>query len=290
MTEPGERLRELLRTSTEPPAMDRDQVLAGVYARQALLARRRSLLRWAMTGLGTAAVALAVYVGSRLSARVPSFENLSPVTTDSVPQSPSGDEVMVTHQEASTPSSLIPLLPHRNQLRMDIDHLMTQRRELTMEIANDKAPAASRELAKKELVEVEQDLAAAKRALNVIDAELAGRPVIPVAIEEPVQTHTFTEIPVGVPVVVGRPVVAWIAGASTLVLLVMLSMMLWVRRTTRAALSEVASLRTQSGTQMTALSEGIEAIALEVERIGEGQRYLSKMIATPQEAAPQPRQ
>lgn len=285
MTDPGERTREMLRGSTEVPAVDRNYIWSGMRQRQSRLARRRDMLRWSITGLVTTLAAFGLWFGMRI---VPGIRSMAgvPVAADSIPTPPSGAEAMVIQQEA--PTALIPLLGNRTQIRMDIDHLSNQRRELTSTLDNPSLSKASRELAVRELAEVEQQLAASKRALAAIDAQISqtsGQPVAiaPVPPMEHVTTHV-QEIPV--PVYFGSRQMALASSIGILSILVMLAMLLWVRRTARAALREVVALRTQSSTQLNTMTEGIEAIALEVERIGEGQRYLSKAIGAPHAAVP----
>lgn len=204
---------------------------------------------------------------------------------------------MIAQEAQPAPSSLIPLLGHRTQLRMDIDHLTEQRRNLTSELNIPSLSKAQRDLVVRDLADIEQQLAASKRALAAVDQQLAGgTPVAAEATTPPgEQITTYVEVPSvpPVPFVVGsQQVISWVAGIGGAVVLLLMATMVWVRRSVRATLRELATLRTQSGTQLTALSEGIEAIAVEVERIGEGQRYLSKMIGAPNQAVaaePNPR-
>lgn len=212
---------------------------------------------------------------------VPNFvERPVIVAADSVQEAHSGALPMPAIQE--TPSAIIPLLGHRTQLRMDIDQLAGRRTSLLRGIASD-LPPAERAALRQELAEVEEQLASSKAALAVVDRQLSGHSggdaAVAISVPEPVTTTTqIVEVPTFVS---GASMIPWFAGGGTLIVLLMIGTMLWVRRTTRAALNEVASLRTQAGAQLTALSEGIEAIALEIERIGESQRYLSKVVAAP---------
>jgi hypothetical protein len=289
MNEPGPRLRELLNEHTTAPTIDRDRMWAGVRARQSIRARRRGVLRWSMVGLGTSVTAIAVVFGLRQSPvaeilpgpfAVAADSNLT-IPADSLP----GAEPMVA--QTTQDPTLLPLLGNRTQLRMDIDHLMEQRRDLTSELNITSLSKAQRDLIVRDLAEIEQQLASSKRALNAIDQELAGRtPVAGEAVAAPVE-HITTHVdvpPIPVPFFVGGDVIPWVAGTGAAMVLLVMATLMWVRRSVRATLRELATLRTQSGTQLTALSEGVEAIALEVERIGEGQRYLSKMVGAPNQA------
>jgi hypothetical protein len=277
MTEPGPRMRETLSNSTTPPSIDHDRMWSGVQARHSTMSRRRNWFRWTLLGVAGAISATGLLIVGRT---VPNFMR-SPVivAADSVHEELPGATHMPAIQE--TPSAIIPLLGHRTQLRMDIDQLAGRRTSLLRGIASD-VPPAERAALRQELAEVEEQLAASKAALAIVDRQLAGHSggeaSVAISVPEPVITTHVVE---GPRFVDGATLIPWFAGAGTLIVLMMIATMLWVRRTTRAALNEVASLRTQAGTQLTALSEGIEAIALEIERIGESQRYLSKVVAAP---------
>ncbi len=277
MTEPGPRMRETLKNSTTPPAVDHDRLWAGVQDRHSTFSRRRNLFRWTLLGIAGAASTAALYVAGRT---VPDFfRSPAIIAADSI-QEHSGALPMPPQE---TPSAMIPLLGHRTQLRMDIDQLSHRRTSLLRDIADSDVTPPVRAALRQELAEVEEQLAATKAALVIVDRQLAGHsnPQAAVAISVPEPMTTTTQI-VEVPTFInGATMIPWFAGGGTLLVLMMIATMLWVRRTTRAALHEVASLRTQAGTQLTALSQGIEAIALEIERIGESQRYLSKVIAAP---------
>jgi hypothetical protein len=52
-----------------------------------------------------------------------------------------------------------------------------------------------------------------------------------------------------------------------------------IARSTRQALTQ---LEAQVSSQHATLASGIDAIAVEVERLGEGQRFMSKVLATPE--------
>jgi hypothetical protein len=286
MTEPGPRMRDTMRNSTTPPPIDHDQMWAGVQVRHSTMSRRRNLFRWAMLGIAGAVSAIGLLIVGRT---VPNLvERPVIIAADSVQEE---HPIAYTPAVQETPSAMIPLLGHRTQLRMDIDQLSHRRTSLLRDIAEANVTPPLRAALRQELAEVEEQLAASKAALVMVDRQLAGHSSseTPVAISAPEAVTTTTQI-IEVPTFInGASVIPWFAGGGTLIMLMMIATMLWVRRTTRAALNEVASLRTQAGTQLTALSEGIEAIAVEVERIGESQRYISKAIATPnQRAASEP--
>ena len=61
----------------------------------------------------------------------------------------------------------------------------------------------------------------------------------------------------------------------------------YMRRIARMTREALAAIEKQVSSQHATLASGIDAIAVEVERLGEGQRFMSKALAGP-EAKPAP--
>lgn len=124
----------------------------------------------------------------------------------------------------------------------------------------------------------EADIASTRTALRLVDNQLAALQgeAAPVVAQEAV---TFSESP---PVVIRPPLPGepflWAAGISLTALLIVFAALLAFRRTMRSAVDALSSLQGQASTQLSALTSGIEAIAIEVERLGENQRFMSKAI------------
>jgi hypothetical protein len=188
----------------------------------------------------------------------------------------SPSEPSMSQENPDVPSNLIPLLGHRASLRSDAINYEQRRDELVRKV--EQSTGREHDRAEQELVSVEQQLEATRQAINVIDRQLLGRETIvtQAVAEAPPQVFQF-----GSPGLPGE--VVWAAGgAGGLLLLGMLSLLVYMRhiaRTTRHALSLIEG---QVSSQHATLASGIDAIALEVERLGEGQRFMSKVLTTPE--------
>ena len=276
MTDPGARMREVLRDSTSAPALDRDRTWMGVVARQALAARRRSMFRWAMIGVAASLSVVAVYAGRRIAPQRSLLDGPIMVAADSSIQTTTSGE-QITTQDA-----LMLLLGHRSSLQMEINSLSSKRSQLNRELAGVHERSAPPEVLRRELQDVEEQLSAAKAAMQLVDKQLSGQ--VGAATGAPVVASgehiTYTAAPPTI-VEVGRPPMFWIAGTGGAIVVIILLTSLWLRRTTRAAIRELAAFRAESGTRHVAVSEAIDAMALEIERIGEAQRFLSKSIGAP---------
>ena len=61
----------------------------------------------------------------------------------------------------------------------------------------------------------------------------------------------------------------------------MIAMLGYMRRIARKTREALAAIEKQVSSQHATLASGIDAIAVEVERLGEGQRFMSKALAGP---------
>jgi hypothetical protein len=68
------------------------------------------------------------------------------------------------------------------------------------------------------------------------------------------------------------------AGISAMAMLMMVAVLYFFRRTMRATAETLSSFQANASSQLSAMTSGIEAVAIEVERLGENQRFMSKVI------------
>lgn len=171
------------------------------------------------------------------------------------------------------PSNLLPLLGHRSSLRIDVNNAEMRRDALVARL--EQTTGREHDRIEQELAAVEQQLEASRVAINIIDRQLMGH-------ETPVVTHAIADAPqvfqFGSPGIPGE--VIWAAGgASGLLLLGMLSLLVYMRRVARSTREALSLIEGQVSSQHATLAAGIDAIALEVERLGEGQRFMSKVLS-----------
>jgi hypothetical protein len=277
MREPSALIRDAYPDDPLDPA-GRDRLWSTMQHRQTRNARVRNLVRAGallVAGAIIAAVAFLRSGGRSMDRRLtgPVVIAADSLTTNSPPE-PS----MIQEIQEPVPSNLIPLLGHRSSLRTDIVNFEQRQNELVRRV--NQTTGREHDAAANELVAVEHQLESSRLALSIIDRELAGH--------ESIVTHTEVAASSGPQVIQigGGPMstqLMWAAGgAGGLLLLGMLTMLVYMRRivqSTRAALSLVEG---QVSSQHATLAAGIDAIALEVERLGEGQRFMSKVLAGPE--------
>jgi len=273
MTERNELVRDAFQEDSLS-ASDRDRLWSTLQHRQTRQARLRNLVRAGVLLLAGAILAAVMFLrfGIRSSTGpvVVAVDSLT-INTSSEPsmiQEPPRDQV---------PSNLIPLLGHRSSLRMDITNYELRRDELVKQLEN--TTGRQHDRVEQELSAVEQQLEASRLAINVIDRQLTG-------FESSVVTHTFAETPpqvfqFGSSGISGQ--VMWAAGgAGGLLLLGMLTLLVYMRHIARSTRQALSLIEGQVSSQHATLASGIDAIALEVERLGEGQRFMSKVLTTPE--------
>lgn len=263
-------------------AADRDRLWNTMQHRQARQARAKFLVRASLLLLAVFAIVAAVYAVIRSSSDlvVP-----VPVAADSISDNSPVERSMTQETRKEVPSSLIPLLGHRSQLTMDMRHLQDRQLELAQVLNQTPSGTTSHGVVVGQLKSIEQQLEATRVAISVIDAQLAGQPV-PVSLGTPMIAPP--EFP---PVNLNPPLsdeLIWTSGGPLVLLaLGMVAMLGYMRRIARKTREVLVAIEKQVASQHATLASGIDAIALEVERLGEGQRFMSKVLAGP-EAKPAP--
>jgi hypothetical protein len=174
------------------------------------------------------------------------------------------------------PSNLIPLLGHRSSLRMDLNNFNARREELETRL-NQTAGREHDRIAT-ELASLESQIHSTQIALEVVDRQLAGHNA-PLPAMPPMETITveppqfFT-----VPNPANGEMIAFVGGVGALLALGMVAVVGYIRRLSRTLKDALTQIEGQVSSQHATLASGIDAIAVEVERLGEGQRFMSKVL------------
>jgi hypothetical protein len=159
---------------------------------------------------------------------------------------------------------------HRRELRGQLEQLEDRRSNLVRELTD--APAAAEAGLRNRLVEIDARIVELDNALAAADAQVAAAAAVPGAVyEEPV---TFSRMLGPDPEVFGVVAVVFM-----LVFLLPLTIA-WARRIWRKSpASAPAALPPGVDDRLNRLEAGVDSIALEIERIGEGQRFLTRIMA-----------
>lgn len=278
MNDRNERVREAF---ADAPALDRDRVWQRVLEDRARSGRRRLAARAAM--FVTAISVVLGFVALRnadVREGIMSRLGMSPVPAhlDSIATMSSPEASVAIQQE--TPSSLIPLLGHRTALRHDIQEIESKVETIRNMLQSHPNDAQTRQLELDMQLATEQ-LQSSMIALRAIDRQIAGMEGTPMP-ELPVIPDVVT-IQADPPIFVNEAIqterMVILGGVGVTLLLAVVMMGIYVRRSVRATVGSITEIQSQLATQQATLAAGIDAIALEVERLGEGQRYMSKVLA-----------
>jgi len=162
-------------------------------------------------------------------------------------------------------------LAQRRELRNQLERLEDQRQDLRKELNRDGdgnvSNAADRAGVEARIKEIDGRISAVDQQIAKADAAVAQAAALPGATEQPREERNGPpgEI-LAVPIVFTIFVLAPIAVA-------------YARRIWRRGSPAVAPIPTDLTDRLDAMGQAVESIAIEVERIGEGQRFLTRVMS-----------
>lgn len=155
----------------------------------------------------------------------------------------------------------------QRELRNQRSTLDGQRRDLQLQLQRSSNAVVTKGIEAR-LVALDARQADLDKQLAAADAQVATAAATPgVVVEEPRSNH---DVPPGVMVMGGL--------GMLMVLLLPLSIAFTRRVWRRAGQAQPASLPAELFDRMASIERGVEAVAIEVERIGEGQRFVSQLL------------
>ena len=190
------------------------------------------------------------------------------------------------------------LVGQRRQLVSEIEDLQERKVDLIGRLT-----AASREQAtmyRQTIAETDQQLASARNALRGIDDAIAARQGRPVATPAPPAPDVVRQGPQGPqgpqapqiwrgwetvpPAFPADPLPLYLSGgALTLVALAIVAGMVFARRLRRETAAAFERLYQDTRADLQKLTLGVDAMSVELERIGEGQRFVTKALVEKKE-------
>ena len=162
----------------------------------------------------------------------------------------------------------------RDVLEEQLESLQELRNELTTQLAQPDLPqdATSGILAR--VAELDKRIASVDRQMADADANIARTAAIPGATREP-----------DPPPRQGPPEEAFVLGGMLIVVTLLPLSIAFARRIWRRGATIIAPLPAAIGEQLNRLEQAVESIALEVERLGEGQRFMARVLTEREPAA-----
>lgn len=155
----------------------------------------------------------------------------------------------------------------RDELGEQLDNLQNTRSQLVRELEQVPAAAAGRAGIEARIAGIDARIAAMDKQIADADAQVATAAAVPGAIVEPpriVRTGPPEEVFV-------------LSGVFMIIVLLPLSIA-YARRIWRRGAAVVTAMPRELSERFGRLEQAVEATALEVERIGEGQRFLTRLF------------
>ena len=158
----------------------------------------------------------------------------------------------------------------RNELRDQLERLEDQRSELQVELRQSTGDADKKGLEQR-LANVDIRILDVEKQLADADANVARAAAIPGAVQEP------RPIPRQ-----GPPEEVFVLAGIFMFIVVLPLTIAYARRIWRRGAAAVSAIPQEIYDRFSRLDQAIDSVAIEVERIGEGQRYLTRVYADQQ--------
>jgi hypothetical protein len=155
----------------------------------------------------------------------------------------------------------------RNELRNQLDDLQGTRQSIAGQLEELSATSPERKPLEARLTDVDQRIVTVDGQLATNAMQVAQAAAIPGAVVEPPPY-----------VRQGPPEEAWVAGGFFMVLVIFPLTIAYARRIWRRGAVTVSAFPKELSERLFRMEQAVEATSLEVERIGEGQRFLTRLF------------
>jgi hypothetical protein len=155
----------------------------------------------------------------------------------------------------------------RRELSNQLEELQSTRESITGQLEELPSGSAERKSLETRLTDVDQRISSVDQMLASNAMQIAQAAAIPGAVVE-----QKPDIPRG------PPQEAWVMGGFFLVLVMFPLTIAWARRIWRRSAATVTAFPKELVERLQRMEQSIEATSIEVERIGEGQRFLTRLF------------
>ena len=155
----------------------------------------------------------------------------------------------------------------RNELKNQLDELQGTRREISSQLEGIAAGSPGRMALEARLKDVDARTSAVDQMLAGNAAQIAQAAAIPGAVVEQPR-----------PIIQGPPEDAYMFGSLVMLIVFLPLSVALARRIWRRSAAAVTSFPREIAERLSRMEQAVEATAVEVERIGEGQRFLTRLF------------
>jgi hypothetical protein len=158
----------------------------------------------------------------------------------------------------------------REVLGDQMNRLLNRRENVVEQLHSGNVDPAERAALEQHLTEVNARIIAMEKTLHAADAEVAAAAGVPGA-----------SVPERVERGGGNNEEAMAIGAAFMGIAIVIIAIAWARRLWKGATNVVAKLPAEFEARFARMEDSLDAVAIEVERVSEGQRFLSKVFSDP---------
>jgi tetrahydromethanopterin S-methyltransferase subunit G len=155
----------------------------------------------------------------------------------------------------------------RRELNNQLDELQSTRREITSQMEDVSTGSAQQKALETRMTEIDSRIANVDKMLASNAAQIAQAAAIPGAVVEPPRF-----------VRQGPPEEAYVVGTIFMFVFLLPLSIAFARRIWKKSATVVTSFPKEIAERLSRMEQAVEATAVEVERIGEGQRFLTRLF------------
>jgi hypothetical protein len=155
----------------------------------------------------------------------------------------------------------------RRELGRQMDELQSTRQEISSQLQEPTVNGADRKGLESRIGDVDSRIGTLQKQMADADAQVAKAAGVPGAAVDPPE-----------PPRTGPPDEAWVLGGMFIVIVFLPLSIAFARRIWKRGGQIVAALPKEIADRLARVEQTVEATAIEVERIGEGQRFMTKVL------------
>lgn len=156
----------------------------------------------------------------------------------------------------------------RRELAQQLENLEDKRRSLQNQLQDGQATGVNKAGIEARIVEVDKRIADADKALSAADQQVAKQAAVPGAVPPP-ERHERN----------GPPEEVFVLGGMFIVVVLFPLTIAFARRLWKRGSGAVAAFPQEVTDRFNRLDQAMDSIAIEVERIGEGQRFVTRVMS-----------
>jgi len=192
----------------------------------------------------------------------------SPPSPPPAPPFLEGRQVRIVSSSPSASAVYEGLVNQRRELRDQLETLQDTRKDLSGQLQDPMVTGADRAGLEKHITELDGRISALDKQVAAADAQVAAAAAVPGAVvpPPPIVHH-------------GPPDEVFVLGGIFMLVVLMPLSIAYARRIWRRGAAVVSAVPRELMERITRLDQAVDSIAVEVERIGEGQRFVTRLLS-----------